>query len=341
MASAEQIKALLQSHADGDDERFYSVAMQVAAHEARLGHGKLAKELRDLIDDTKTRRGTVPTWSADIVRGEFSSILHWSYPKIRLNDLVLGDQLVEQIRRVVHEHRQAGRILEQGLSPRRKLLFVGPQGTGKGYSASVLAGELGLPLLQVRFDVLYARFKSEAPVRLQKVFQATTITRGVYYFEEIDIIGFGQLSANEVGERGQVLNSFLAMVKQDHSHSILVVSTSHPDARNIGFVGFFDDVLEYEFPSEWQIARLLETRLKHMAVEGTNWRKLAALAVGLSYSDVSAAANDALKSAIIYKLSELHDSDINATLSERKSISEKINACTIPGYEELTNDHGA
>ncbi len=33
MASANQLKALLQSHLEGDDARFYSVAMQVAAHE--------------------------------------------------------------------------------------------------------------------------------------------------------------------------------------------------------------------------------------------------------------------------------------------------------------------
>ena len=46
MASAEQLKALLQSHMDGDNERFFSVAMQIAAHESRLGHGKLAKDLR-------------------------------------------------------------------------------------------------------------------------------------------------------------------------------------------------------------------------------------------------------------------------------------------------------
>ena len=40
MASAEQLKALLKSHLEGDEDRFFSVAMQVAAHEARLGHGK-------------------------------------------------------------------------------------------------------------------------------------------------------------------------------------------------------------------------------------------------------------------------------------------------------------
>ena len=37
MASAEQIKALLKSHIDGEDDRFFSVAMQVgrARGEAR------------------------------------------------------------------------------------------------------------------------------------------------------------------------------------------------------------------------------------------------------------------------------------------------------------------
>lgn len=53
MASAEQLKALLKSHIDRDDRQFYSVAMQVAAHEAKVGHGKLAIELRDMIDAAK------------------------------------------------------------------------------------------------------------------------------------------------------------------------------------------------------------------------------------------------------------------------------------------------
>ena len=56
MASAEQLKALLRSHLEGNDDQFISVAMQVAAHEARLGHGKLATDLRDIIDQAKSRR---------------------------------------------------------------------------------------------------------------------------------------------------------------------------------------------------------------------------------------------------------------------------------------------
>ncbi len=43
MASLEQLKALIKSHISRDDGQFYSVAMQMAAHEAKLGHGKWQK----------------------------------------------------------------------------------------------------------------------------------------------------------------------------------------------------------------------------------------------------------------------------------------------------------
>ena len=57
MASASQLKALLQSHIEGDEQQFFSVAMQLAAHEAKLGHGQLAEALRALIDDAKRSVG--------------------------------------------------------------------------------------------------------------------------------------------------------------------------------------------------------------------------------------------------------------------------------------------
>ena len=208
MASAEQIKALLESHADGDDDRFYAVAMQVAAHEARLGHGKLAKELRDLIDAAKASRRLVPKWALNPVDGEFSSVLRWSYPKARLSDLIVGDQLVEQIWRVISEHRQAGRILEHGLSPRRKLLFIGPTGSGKGFSVSVLAGELGLPLLRVRFDELFTKFKEDTPERLQKIFHSTSGTRGVYFFTRVSVRDTSPTTGDEVGEKRTRFSTF-------------------------------------------------------------------------------------------------------------------------------------
>lgn len=55
MPTADQVKALIRSHAEGDGERFYAIAMQVAAQAARQGHTTFAKELRDLVDQAETR----------------------------------------------------------------------------------------------------------------------------------------------------------------------------------------------------------------------------------------------------------------------------------------------
>ncbi len=88
MASANQLIALLKSHAQRDDERFYSVVMQLAAHEAKIGHGKLAEELRALVDQAKARRGLPPKEAEKAVpigrpRGELAELLGVSYPTWR------------------------------------------------------------------------------------------------------------------------------------------------------------------------------------------------------------------------------------------------------------------
>ncbi|MDO5083891.1 MAG: hypothetical protein Q4D89_10890 [Arachnia propionica] len=54
--SGEPVKALVRSHASGDDDAFYSVALQVAAQAARQGHRRLADGLRKTIEASRTDR---------------------------------------------------------------------------------------------------------------------------------------------------------------------------------------------------------------------------------------------------------------------------------------------
>ena len=75
MATADQIRALVKSHSEGDDDRFYSIAMQVAANEARKGHSDFAAELRDLIDRATERASALVPIPLAAPRGELADLL--------------------------------------------------------------------------------------------------------------------------------------------------------------------------------------------------------------------------------------------------------------------------
>ena len=55
MTTARHIVTLLKSYIAGDEDRFLATAMQLAAHEARQCHGKLAQEVKELVDAAKAK----------------------------------------------------------------------------------------------------------------------------------------------------------------------------------------------------------------------------------------------------------------------------------------------
>ena len=320
MAVSNHLKALLKSYSDGHEERFYSVAMQLAAHEAKIGHSKLAEELRDLIDRAKTRRGSVNGNNKAVPigqpRGELAGLLNASFPKNRLAEMVLNDHLACQLKRVIREQRQAARLLAHNLSPRRKLLLFGPPGTGKTLTAAVLAGELGMPLFQVRLDGLITKFMGETAAKLRQVFDSTDRVRGIYFFDEFDAIGSQRGLANDVGEVRRILNSFLQMIEQDNSQSLIIGATNHPEILDHALFRRFDDVLNYDLPNEIQIAFLLKTRLSHRAQPRISWKRLAKLAQGLSYAEAVRASNEALKEAVMEDRNTISEAEIRGAIDE-------------------------
>nr|WP_314901560.1 ATP-binding protein [uncultured Deefgea sp.] len=330
MASAEQIKALIKSHISHDDSHFYSVAMQVAAHEAKQGHGKLAEELRSMIDNAKSRieqsasGKLLPIGNAAKTRGELTNLLQVTYPANRLVDVILEEKSSAQLQRIIKEQRMLARIKEHGLSPRRKLLLVGAPGTGKTFTASALAGELGLPLFLVRLDSLITKFMGETSAKLRQVFDAAADIRGVYFFDEFDSIGSQRGLANDVGEIRRVLNSFLQMIEQDQSNSVIIAATNHPEILDYALFRRFDDVVEYHLPTQEQAVELIRTRLGAFAPKPFRKESLLAHISGLSYAEICRAVDDAIKDAIMHDHSKVQLAMLKFALEERQLIGGKL-----------------
>ncbi len=321
MPSADQVKALISSLTDGDEAHFYSIAMQIAASEARKGHGQLADEIRALIDKAKSRapsalRGPIPIARP---RGELAELLTASYPNVRLKDMILAPATRAKLERVVREHKAVQVIRDQGLSPRRKLLLSGKPGTGKTLTASALAGELGLPLFVVRLDGLITKFMGETAAKLRLIFQALGQTRGVYLFDEFDSIGSARGMDNDVGEIRRVVNSFLQLVEQDNSDSLVIAATNHAQILDPALFRRFDDMVRYDLPDKDRIIQTLQAKLGTFTARRVQWDKIATIARGQSFADITRACEEAIKDSLIHARMFVTHAQLARAINDRKN----------------------
>jgi AAA+ superfamily predicted ATPase len=323
MAKADQIKALIESHAQRDDTRFYAVAMQVAAQAARNGHGRLAVELRQLVDEAKVRStrprvGAAPTPIAR-PRGELAGLISAAYPKTLLTEMALEPNLAERLERVLREQRSRDEIRSHGFAPLRKLLLVGPPGTGKSMTAAALAGELSVPLFSIRLDGLITKFMGETAAKLRLVFDAIESTRGVYLFDEFDALGAARETPNDVGEIRRVLGSFLQFLEQDDSDSLIVCATNHRQLLDAALFRRFDSVLEYVSPTREVAVKIMRSRLAIFDTGAVDWDVVAAGSEGLSHAEITHACEQAAKHSILAGTRSVDTKILGAALLDRHS----------------------
>ncbi len=325
MATADQVKALIKSHSEGDDSRFYSIAIQVAAHAARQGHTHLANELRHLVDEAK-EKGYSLTKSGAVIninqpRGELAGLLSVAYPKEQLSSLILPENTLFRLNRVVLEQRQRSLLLQHGLNPRRKILLFGAPGTGKTFTASALAGELHLPLYTILLDGLITKYMGETAAKLRLIFDSIDRIRGVYFFDEIDAIGANRASQNDVGEIRRILNSFLQFLEQSNSESLILAATNNLDLLDKALFRRFDDVIEYQIPDFSLSIQTFKNRLAIVPHKSIDFDALAQAGQGLSFAEICKASDDALKTLVLNEKDQHLTTDMVV-----QSIQERISA---------------
>jgi hypothetical protein len=117
MASSAQMKSLLNSHYIGDDEHFNTVALQIAAAEARQGHQKFADEVKNLVNGAKNRQLKKQTIPFNRPSDELRGLLSVAYPEKKLSDIILTELLQKKIERILLEYHNIDRIEQHGLIP--------------------------------------------------------------------------------------------------------------------------------------------------------------------------------------------------------------------------------
>lgn len=323
MSSTKQIVALIKSRADGDEEAFYSIALQIAASEARQGRRQTAEELRSEIDKARAKQSpgaSVPIQFAS-PRGNVEGLFEMRAPRFKLKDVVLAPDLLARFDDILRQQRKRDWLREHGRVPARRVLFVGPPGSGKTMTAEAIAGELQLPLFVVRLESLITRFMGDTATKLRLIFDETNKRRGVYLFDEFDAVGSHRTATNDVAEMRRVLNSFLQFMEEGNStDSVILCSTNHPRLLDRALLRRYDQVLEFDAPTAEQIKKLILSSIAPMKARALIWKKLLPEAQGLSQAEVVRAVDDAVKTAILDERAILSTDDILARLRERHAM---------------------
>ena len=314
-ASADHIKALVRSHAEGDDAQFYAVAMQVAARAARQGHHRIAAELKELVDAAGEKAPTAAVTSIARPKGELADLVTASFPEVGLRDLVAPEDVRSSIEQVIHEQRQRHQLAAHGFPPVHRLLLEGPPGVGKTMSAGVIAHELALPLLTIRLDSVFCKYLGETASKLRVLFDAIAVQRGVYLFDEFDALG-GDRAGNDVGEARRILNSFLVFLEQAGPESIVIASTNYPGLLDKALFRRFDLVISYSLPDEADAVAVMRARLGPMG-KGIRWASVKRQTVGLSHAELVKAAESAAKRALLAGQDRVTPEDLVGALVER------------------------
>lgn len=270
MPSGKLLRQIVKVGAESNNEEFHRLIEALIMEERMKKHHLLANDLERILygerlSGVQPQRRFSYNVPKDKERG--LPLLEVREPVRDLGDIVLSDENRSILEEVLLEQSRAELLASYGLKPISRLLFCGPPGCGKTLAAEVLASELCLELVVIRFDAVISSFLGETAANLRRVFDFLESGYFVSLFDEFDAIGKEREDAGDHGELKRVVNSFLQMMDSYRGKSIMIAATNHERLLDKALWRRFDEVMIFEKPNLQQIRNLLEVKLRGVRYE--------------------------------------------------------------------------
>ena len=304
MASGNVLRKLIGSGAEGDTDAFRCAARQVIAEERQKQHHLLADDLeailtgRSSLPPRSRLRRTMASIPEDRERG--LPLLSVREPSRGLSDIILSPSNIATVKDLLKEHNRGDVLKAHGLRPSSRVLLYGPPGCGKSLTAEVIATELGRPLATVRVDSIVSSYLGETASNARKIFDFAADSPLVLVFDEFDALGKERVDAFEHGELRRVVNAILQMLDDYQGRSIIVAATNHDGMLDSAVWRRFEEVLFLKPPTQAQITRLLNVKLRGTRrefdlgdVASRDWFK------GATHADVERVVLRAIKEMVL------------------------------------------
>ncbi len=314
MARGELMKKLLASY--GRDEEFRAVAEQIINEEEKKNNRVLARSLRKTLELAPNRparpKALAPLIPFPEAAGDFVEPVQPTHTK---HNIVLSAENIRLFLGLIKEFRMAEDVRRHGLPVRSKLLFCGPPGCGKTFSAEIFAAELGLPLYVVKLDRLISSYLGETATNVRKIFEFARKQPCVLFFDEFDALARARGDAGEHNELRRVVNSLLMFIDGIKPKGFLVAATNLDQSLDAAIWRRFDEVIWFDRPDRRMTERFLRMKFKNVDVDFDPVAFAQDLG-GYSYAEIERVCVQAIKSAIIDKRKVVSAADFRRAMKD-------------------------
>lgn len=262
MARADLLKKLFSSFRQDDKEMFYTVASEIIEDERRKNHGILADDLKLILNGNyQTKKTNMLSSNTPKDNDKDMPLVEVMYPEKYFSDLIVSEDRIAQLEQIIKEFNNWDVLVSNGVFPTRRALFYGPPGCGKTLSAQALAGEIGIPMLYVRFDALISSYLGETASNIRKVFDYAKKDSWLIFFDEFDAIGRSRNDSTEHGEIKRVVNAFLQQIDNYKGRSLIIAATNFEESLDYAIWRRFDETIRFDMPSNEEKRKLFNLKM--------------------------------------------------------------------------------
>lgn len=310
-----EIVKIIEGGMIGDKEKVYNYAQVLAENLEKSGDASLAKKIRSLLMNKKTRMASLDDFSTKPVDSESRmDMVDIFIPDKSFEIPILKPYIHEEIDEFISSYGQRDEILRAGIEMVSSLLLYGPPGCGKTTVARFVAYKTGLPLVTVRLDGLVSSLLGSTAKNIRKIFDYASKRDCILFLDEFDVVAKLRDDKHELGELKRVVNSLLQNIDDFSQNSILIAATNHHELLDPAVWRRFSKIITLEKPNRDEIMQLIKLHTKNQNSNVMeNEKKLEMLAAafdGISHADVKTVVNNAIKKSIINKKETTHNWDM-------------------------------
>jgi cell division protease FtsH len=226
--------------------------------------------------------------------------------KVTFDDVAGVDEAKEELREAIEFLRDPKKFQRLGGKIPKGVLLLGPPGCGKTLLAKAVAGEAGVPFLNISGSDFVEMFVGVGASRVRDLFEQAKRSAkqsghgAIIFIDEIDAVGRQRFAGIGGGhdEREQTLNALLVEMDGFNTQEgvILIAATNRPDVLDPALLrpGRFDRQIVIHRPDIIGREAILKVHTKTIKLaKDVNLKSIARQTSGFSGADLANLANEA------------------------------------------------